>query len=316
MLALTDIEAAAQRIRPFVRQTPLERSRTLSERFKTNVYVKLELFQQTGSFKPRGALNQFLALSEAERARGVVGLSGGNFAQGAAYAGQILGVKTRIVMPEGTPANYVEATRSYGAEVVFASDVAQAFERVVADAEAGWTVVHPYDHPAMMAGNGSLGLEIAADLPDVSDVLVSIGGGGLIAGVASALKHLEPEAKLWGVETEGADAMARSLAAGEVVSIRPTSLARTLGAPHVSETAFSIVREAVEDVVVVPDAAAFEALRFLMERLKIVPELAAACTLAAADRLEPQLGEHGVLLICGGNVSLADLCAYRQSLSN
>lgn len=315
MLALREIEAAARRIEPFVRRTPLERSRTLSERLGTNVYVKLELFQRTGSFKPRGAINQFMALTEAERARGVVGLSGGNFAQGAAYAGSILGVRTRVVMPEGTPANYVEATRGYGAEVAFAADIGAALERVAADAEAGWTLVHPYDHPAMMAGNGSVGLEIVEDLPEVSDVLVSIGGGGLMAGVASAIKRLKPEARLWGVETEGADAMARSLAAGAPVSIRPSSLARTLGAPHVSELALSIVREAVEEVLVVPDAAAFEALRFLLERLKIVPELAAACTLAAADRLEPRLGEHVVLLICGGNVSLADLCAYQQSFA-
>ena len=273
------------------------------------------MFQRTGSFKPRGAINQFMALTEAERARGVVGLSGGNFAQGAAYAGSILGVRTRVVMPEGTPANYVEATRGYGAEVAFAADIGAALERVAADAEAGWTLVHPYDHPAMMAGNGSVGLEIVEDLPEVSDVLVSIGGGGLMAGVASAIKRLKPEARLWGVETDGADAMARSLAAGAPVSIRPSSLARTLGAPHVSELALSIVREAVEEVLVVPDAAAFEALRFLLERLKIVPELAAACTLAAADRLEPRLGEHVVLLICGGNVSLADLCAYQQSFA-
>ena len=317
MIALETIRSAQERLRPFTKRTPLERSRSLSERLGANVYLKLELFQRTGSFKSRGALNQFLELSAAARARGVVGVSGGNFAQGAAYAGGRLGVKTRMIMPQATPENYLAATRGYGAEVELAPDIASAFARLEDYAREGWTVVHPYDAESMMAGSGVVGLEIIQDLPDVTDVIVSIGGGGLIAGVTSALKAIKPELRVWGVETEGADAMARALAAGEVVTIAPTSLARTLSAPYVSARALEVVQQEVEAVLVVPDAEAYRAQRLLMERAKVVPELAAACTLSAAERLAggpgPGFGpdSHVALLICGGNVSLEDLCAYR-----
>ena len=158
-------------------------------------------------------------------------MSGGNFAQGASYAGRELGIPVRICMAEGTPVNYVEATRSYGAEVCFSPSITEAFEQARRFEGEGWDYIDPFAHPEMMAGNGTVGLEILEDLPETTDVIVSIGGGGLISGMVTALKGIKPAVRVWGVETEGADVMARSLRAGEPVEMTPTSLARTLGAP-------------------------------------------------------------------------------------
>jgi threonine dehydratase len=169
----------------------------------------------------------------------------------------------------------------------------------------------------MMAGNGTLGLEIAEDLPETTDAIVSIGGGGLFGGVATALAERLPEIRLWGVETEGADVMSRSLAAGQPVTMEPTSLARTLGAPTTCELALDVVRARAQDVVVVSDAEAYRGARWLLERAKVTAELAAGCTVAAAHRLRSEgripEGARLVLVICGGNVDLATLCGYRAA---
>lgn len=309
---LEEIRDAGRRIAPHVHRTSLVPSRSLSNLLGRRVSLKLELFQKTGSFKPRGAFNQLMNLGAAARDRGVVGMSGGNFAQGLAFAGQILGVSTRIVMPEGTPDNYVQATLGYGATVDFAPSVAEAFERAEEIRAQGLAFCHPFDNRNMMAGNGTLGLEIAEDAPDATDVLVSIGGGGLMTGVATALRETVPGVRLWGVETEGADAMSRALRAGRVVEMTPTSIAKTLAAPWVSETTLAAARSLLEEVVVVPDAEAYRAIGLLMERAKILAEPAAACTLAAARRIGDRLGDHVVLILCGGNVSLADLVVWNE----
>ena len=312
MITLEEIQQARGSIDGMVARTPLVTSRTLSERLGTTVSLKLELFQRTGSFKPRGAFNQLLGLSDEERSRGVVGVSGGNFAQGLAYAGQQLGVATTIVMPEGTPDNYVEATRGYGATVVMAPSMSAAFELVDELVESGLTATHPFDNLNMMRGNGTLGLEVVEDAPDVTDVFVSIGGGGFIAGVAAAVKGLRPRARVWGVETDGGDAMSRALAAGEVVTMEPTSIAKTLNAPWVSEDTLDAVQRLVESVTVVSDSEAIDALVFLLERAKVLTEPAASCTLVAADRLRDRLGDHVVLVLCGGNVVLDDVVKWRE----
>lgn len=314
MIDLADIQAAQGRVAGLVQRTPLARSSTLSERAGTNVYLKLELFQKTGSFKPRGAFNQLLVLMEGTGADRFVGVSGGNFAQGLAYAGAVLGVETTIVMPETTPANYVQATRSYGGTVEFVESIAAAIDRAAELAAAGATVAHPFDHPAMMAGDGTLGLELVEDVPELTDVFVSVGGGGLITGVGSAVRALRPEARIWAVETDGAQVLHDSLAAGRALSMTPTSLARTLGSPYLSEIAYDFARWHVHESLVVSDAMAYAAAVFLLERAKVLAELAAACTLAAfegvADRFGPS--DHVVLVLCGGNVSVADLADYGQ----
>ena len=309
-LTLAHIQNARQRIAPCVRRTPLTASAVLSERLKTNVYVKLELFQKTGSFKVRGAFNKALGLSAEERGQGLVAVSGGNHAQAVAYAARTLGLKSVILMPESTPANYVDATRGYGAEIHFAANVGAAFAEVAEYESQGWAYIHPFDDPIVVAGQGTIGLEILDDVPQVTDIIVSVGGGGLIGGIATAVRSLKPTVRVWGVETEGADCMSKSLAAGHIVTLETiTSIARTLGAPAPSEMTLAMARNLLEGVTVVSDAEALAALRFLLERLKVLTEPAASCTLAAADRLKDQFSKerHVVLVLCGGNMPFEDL---------
>jgi threonine dehydratase len=315
-LTLSKIQNARQRIAPCIRRTPLTTSSSLSERLKTNVYVKLELFQKTGSFKVRGAFNKALSLKPEERGQGIVAVSGGNHGQAVAYAASTLGLKAVVLMPESTPANYVEATRGYGAEVKFAADANAAFAEVAEFERRGWAYIHPFDDLAVMAGQGTIGLEILDDAPQVTDLIVSIGGGGLIGGIATAVKTLKPAVRVWGVETEGADCMSKSLAAGKIVTLPAiTSVARTLGAPAPSERTMTIVKNLVESVTVVPDAEALAALRTLLERLKVLTEPAASCTLAAAERLKDHFSpeRHVVLLLCGGNMPLDELARLPEA---
>jgi len=314
MIDHQDIRAARGRVAGLVHRTPLVRSSTLSERAGTNVYLKLELLQKTGSFKPRGAFNQLRVLMDETGADRFVGVSGGNFAQGLAYAGAVLGVSTTIVMPDTTPDNYVQATRGYGGTVEFVESIAAAIERADELAEAGATMAHPFDHPAMMAGDGTLGLELVEDAPEMTDVFISVGGGGLITGVGSAIHALKPETRIWAVETDGAQVLHDSLAAGRALSMSPTSLARTLGSPYLSATAYDFASRHVHESLVVSDAMAYAAAVFLLERAKVLAELAAACTLAAFEAVAERVGpsDHVVLVLCGGNVSVADLFDYKQ----
>jgi len=314
VLTLADVQRARQRIASCVRRTPLVTSATLSERLKTNVYVKLELFQKTGSFKVRGAFHKALSLAPDQRGKGIVAVSGGNHGQAVAYVARALALKALVLMPENTPRNYSDATRGYGAEVKFAASAAEAFANVAEYEQEGWTYIHPFDDPMVMAGQGTVGLEILEDVPQLTDLVLSIGGGGLMSGVAVAVKSLKPAVRIWGVETEGADCMAKSLAAGKIVTLEAiTSIARTLGAPAPSERTFAIAQRWLESVTVVPDAEALDAMRFILERFKVLAEPAASCTLAAADRLRDRFSaeRHVVLLLCGGNAPL-DLLALPE----
>jgi len=310
---ITAIEQARERIRPYIKRTALEYSQTLSQQLGTNVFVKLELFQKTGSFKIRGAFNKLLSLSAAERHRGVVAVSGGNHAQAVAYASSVLDIDAVILMPESTPRNYVEATLGYGAKIDLQPTIAAAFAEIKRFESEGRIFVHPFDDPLVMAGQGTVGLEILDDLPETTDIFVSIGGGGLAAGVATAVKAIKPEVRIWGVETVGADSMAQALAAGHPVELPAiTSIAKTLGAPSVSPQTLALAQEQLESVTVVSDEEAVQALQFILERLKILTEPAASCTLAAASRLKNQFDQDNnvVLILCGGNLSLNDLCRY------
>ena len=318
MFSLQDVQDARNRIATYIRQTPIERNQTLSQELGTNVYLKYELFQKTGSFKPRGAFNQVLQLTQAQKDRGVVAVSGGNFAQGAAYAGQVLGVRTLICMPVFTPNNYIEATKLYGAQVELAPSIPEAFDLARSYQQQGMASLHAWDHPNMMAGNGTLGLELLEDLPEMTDIFISIGGGGLIAGMMLAIKSIKPEVRIWGVETEGSDTMGQALRAGRVVQIKPTSLAKTLSAPYVAEDALILAQKYLEQHILVSDREAFLAELFLLERAKVLTELAASCTLAAARRLAGVFTEkdHVVLLLCGGNASFDSLLDYRRQLGD
>jgi threonine dehydratase len=222
-----------------------------------------------------------------------------------------LGLKALILMPESTPRNYVDATRGYGAEIKFAANASAAFAEVAQFEKDGWAYIHPFDDPLVMAGQGTVGLEILDDVPQVTDVIISIGGGGLMGGVATAVKALKPAVRVWGVETEGADCMSKSLAAGKIVTLETiTSVARTLGAPAPSERTLEMAKQLLESVTVVPDREAVAAMKVILERLKVLTEPAASCTLAAADRLKEHFSSerHVVLIFCGGNISAEDFC--------
>jgi threonine dehydratase len=311
MLPLDLICQARRRLHGLVRRTPLVRSDSLSRRLGVSASLKLECLQKTGSFKPRGAFNKMLTLADEERRRGVVAVSGGNHAQGVAYAARHLGISAVLCMPQSTPPNYLDATRGYGAEIILTPDIRAAFAEVQRLQGEGRVLVHPFDDPLVAAGQGTIGLEILDDLPRLTHLYVSIGGGGLITGIASAVKAINPDIRIIGVETEGADAMAQSLAANRLVELPAiTSIARTLGAPKVSEFTLRGVQEMVDEVIVVDDAATARAMFWLLERTKQLVEPAGACCLVAAARCQHPPDAEVVLLACGGNVSAADLAAY------
>ena len=314
MITLNDVETAAGKILSYVRRTPLWKNETLSTSLGTNVYLKMEIFQKTGSFKLRGAFNQMLARSKDELVKGVVAISGGNFAQGAAYASRVLGVDAIVCMAEDTPQNYIDATRGYSATIDFSPDIQTAITRYNEFADQGRVALHPYDNPHQMAGAGTVALEIYEDLPEITDLVISIGGGGLIGGNTVAIKGLKPRVRVWGVETEGAAAMKKSIDAGEVVNIQPNSLAKTLCPPFVGQDALTIAQENLEELLIVSDKQAIDAQRFVLERAKVLPELAASCTLAAAQTIKDRFGpnDHLVLLMCGGNDSVENLVSYAQ----
>jgi threonine dehydratase len=312
-VSLPAIQRARQRVASCVRRTPQVVSTTLSDVLRTNVYCKFEFFQKTGSFKVRGVFNKVLSLSPDERGGGLVAISGGNHGLAVAYAARALDLKALILMPEGTPENFIEAARGYEADVEFAQSAAEAFAEVEQLQSSGWQFLHPFDDPATIAGQGVMGLEILEDAPHVTDVIVSIGGGGMMTGIATAMKTLKPTVRIWGVETEGADCMSQSLAAGEIVTLEGGgSIARALGAAAPSTTTFEAAKQLLEGVTVVSDEEALDATRFLLERMKVLVEPAGACTLAAAERLRRQFnGErHVVLLLSGGNFGLDQLTPF------
>jgi len=277
------IKQAQQRIKNYVKRTTLEHSETLSKYVGTNVFVKYELFQKTGSFKVRGAFNKLLSLSAEERKRGVVAISGGNHAQAVAYASNVLDVDAVVLMPQTTPQNYLEATRNYGATVDLQPTIQDAFKKIKDYESQGRIFIHPFDDQLVMAGQGTLGLEIMEDLPGTTDIIISIGGGGFQGGVNTAVKAIKPELRIWGVETVGADCMSQALKAGHPVELSAiTSIAKTLGAPSVSPQTLSLARQHLEEVLVVTDDEAVQQLKFILERLKVLTEPAASCTLAVA----------------------------------
>jgi threonine dehydratase len=314
LIGIDDISAAADRIAAHVLRTPTAPSPGLSAHFGVPVTCKLELLQRTGSFKPRGAFHKLLGLSPAERAAGVVAVSGGNHGLALADVAGSLGIDATVVMPESAPQRSIAAARASDATVRLTPDMAGAFALLDELVAGGLTLVHPFDDPVVLAAQGTVGLELATDAPDLTDVFVSIGGGALISGVATALRALVPGVRVWGVETEGADAMSRALAAGAPVPIAPTSIASTLSAPHVSALTLDHVSALVEDVLVVPDVDAVRGTLTLAEEAKLWTEPAAGCLVPAAHQVLDRVGPDARLgfVICGGNVTAADVAGWVQ----
>ena len=287
-------------------RTPLLRSQTLSDMTGHVLHLKLENLQRTGSFKPRGALSAMAALPEAERRRGVVTISAGNHAQGVAFAARRLKIPATVVMPATASPTKAEAARGYGAEVILHGDVAAAFDKVhELERERKLRFVHPFDDPRIVAGQSTLGQEILEDLPDVDAVLAGIGGGGLISGVAWAVKEGKSSARVVGVEPEGADTMFRSRQEGRAASINRTdTIADGLAAPFAGELNYRLVERYVDDLVRVKDEEILAAMRLLFERCKVVAEPAGAAALGAllAGKIHLRAGSVVCCVISGGNV--------------
>jgi threonine dehydratase len=317
LVTVADVEAAAERLTDVVKRTPTDSSETLARRSgAAAVHLKLETLQRTGSFKIRGASNRLRTLDDAALSRGVVAASGGNHAQGVALAARAAGADATIVMPEVTPMAKVEATRSYGAEVVVHGEVyQQSYERALALCEErGATFVHPFDDRAVIAGQGTLGLELVADVPDVDAVLVAVGGGGLISGVATAVTARVPDARVVGVQTEGCAHMAEAMARGEPYERESVdTIAEGIGASRTEALTLQHVRERVDEVVTVTDGETCEAMATLAERAKLVTESAGAVAVAAlcSDAVDVT-GETVAIPVCGANVDLTTFADYAR----
>ena len=279
-----DILAAAERIKDLSPATPLVYSHHFSSKLRTNIYFKLEVLNPTHSFKTRGAANAILSLSDTQRAKGVITASGGNHGLGLAHIAQRLDIPAQIYLPGNTPQSKVEAFEAYDVHITLAGESwDECNQSALATAEQQeMTYIHPFDDPSVMAGQATIGMEILQELDGVDAVIASIGGGGLIAGVTSAVMHMSPGTRIYGVETIGADSMTQSYKNGRITALPAiTSIANTLGARTPGERACEIVREYVSDVQAVSDAEAVAALLDILEYEKLLVEPAMSCCLAA-----------------------------------
>jgi threonine dehydratase len=307
MISLDDVRAAAARIDGLAHRTPVLTSRSLDEATGAQVFLKAENLQRVGAFKFRGACNAVAALDPEERARGVATVSSGNHAQALALAARIHGVPATILMPDDAPPGKLAGTRAHGAEVIGFDRYATDREALLAElvAERGLVPVHPYDDEHVMAGQGTVALELLEQAGPLDLLLVCVGGGGLIAGCATAATALQPGIRVVGVEPEAGDDVKRSIAAGERVRIPvPRTIADGQQLPTPGELTFAVIRELVDEVVLASDAEIVEAMRVLFERVKTVAEPSGACALAAllAGRLDVRGLRVGVT-ISGGNVA-------------
>jgi threonine dehydratase len=306
VITIDDVRAAAARIEGLVHRTPVLTSRALDEATGASVFLKAENLQRVGAFKFRGAYNAVAALTDAERAHGVATVSSGNHAQALALAARLHDVKATILMPDDAPAGKLAATRGYGAEIIGFDRYSVDREELLAElvAERGLVPVHPYDDPRIMAGQGTVALELLEPAGPLDLLLVCVGGGGLIAGCATVADALAPDVRVVGVEPEAGDDTRRSLAAGERVRIAvPRTIADGQQLPVPGELTFEVIRRLVDDVALASDGEIVDAMRFLFERLKTVAEPSGACAVGAllAGRVEARGLRVGVT-VSGGNV--------------
>jgi threonine dehydratase len=304
-VSLADIEAAAELIADVAITTPMEGSRWLEAMVGGRVLLKCENLQRTGSFKIRGAYVRLSRLSEAERAQGVVAASAGNHAQGVALAAQMLGIKATVFMPEGAPIPKANATRGYGAEVLFHGEyLTQALEAAQEFAdETGAVLIHPFDHFDVGAGQGTTGLEILAQAPEAATVIVPAGGGGFIAGIAIAIMSVRPDVRVVGVQAEGAAAFPESLRAGHPVALeRMTTMADGIAVARPGDIPFAAIQQYVDDVVTVSEESISRALVLLLERAKMVVEPAGATAVAAVMEQPQAYAGPVVAVLSGGNI--------------
>jgi len=311
VIPLQEIRDAARRIGGRVHRTPIVSTAQLSAMCGARLSLKCESLQKTGSFKARGALNKVLSLAEEERARGLVTVSAGNHAAAVAWAAKIAGCAAVVVMPTDAPRSKLDAVRGYGAEIVLHDDRPTLFDRLNQVREArGLTFVHPFDDPVVLAGAGTAGLEIAEDVPDVELVVVPVGGGGLLSGVASAIKQALTGARVVAVELAEGPGLAPAIAAGKPVPVRrPATIADGMTPPFVGAHALAIAREAVDEIVTVTEAEILEGMRLLMTRAKLYVEGSGAAATAAliAGRVRAAPGCRAVAIVSGGNLDVGQL---------
>lgn len=312
MLALSDFVTAQQNIAGQIHRTPIITSATLNRICDVHLYFKAELFQKTGSFKVRGALNKLHCLTKDEKKRGVITISSGNHAQGVAYAAAIFGIPATIVMPRTAPSSKIDATKGYGAEVIVTEgDLMSACTEVLKERKL--TMIHPFDDPCIIAGQGTMGLEILEDLPDVDAVLVPVGGGGLISGVATSMKLKNPTVRVIGVEPVSAPNMMRSVQEQRVIHLpRSNTVADGLTPGFVGELNLRLVERYVHDLVLVSDSEIMEALWLLLQRAKLVTEPSGAASFAAlfSNKVNICSKSKVVCVLSGGNIAKNHLSRF------
>ncbi|MGH9512021.1 MAG: threonine ammonia-lyase [Terriglobales bacterium] len=316
MIGLSDIEAALKRIRESIYLSPCARSETFSQLTGNSVHFKLDNLQRTGAFKERGALNKLLTLSKKERDRGVIAASAGNHAQGLAYHAGRLGVKAQIVMPLTTPLTKVSATRSYGADVVLhgANYDDACVEAVRRGQEHDLTFVHPFDDDHVIAGQGTLGLEILQQHSDIEAIIAPIGGGGLIGGIACAVKESNPLVRIIGVQPARLPSMKVAIAEGKPVTLNPApTIADGIAVRRAGERTFPLVQHYVDDIVTVDEEEIANAILLLLEREKTLAEGAGAAALAAlVNHKVSFMGKKVAILVCGGNIDVTLLARIME----
>jgi threonine dehydratase len=314
-LTLDDFRKVRERIAPHIKHTPLLTSRQLSEATGFDVRLKAELFQRVGSYKIRGPLNKFALMSEEDKKRGVVCSSAGNHAQGVALAAKIHGIRAVVCMATNATPAKIAATKGYGAEVVLHGsiwDEANEKAKELVQKE-GLTYVHPFDDEQLIAGQGTLGLEVVQDWPELDAIVVPIGGGGLISGVSMAVKSHNPKIRVIGVESSDGPAMKRSLESGKLETIDCKTIIDGLRVRRAGEINFSVVQRYVDEIVALPDREIFEAMIWVMERCKLVVEGAAAAPVGALlhELVKLPKGSRVAVVLSGGNVNLDQLRGLR-----
>ncbi len=309
LVTIQDIYHASNIIAGKVHRTSMHSCETIGKLYKIDLYFKMELFQKTGSFKPRGVLNKLNALSTEEKNRGVVSLSAGNHAQALSWGASRENIRSTIFMPALSDKSKIKATESYGGRVMLTDG--NLLEECLAFAEQeNLTVLHPFDDLEVIAGQGTVGLEIVEDLDDFDTVVVSVGGGGLISGVATAIKNLKPNVRIIGVEPLGSNVITRSLEADKPITMDDrNTIADGLNAPFAGVHTLKHIQTYVDEMVNVSEEEIIIAIGLIMERVKVVPEPAASAALAAiqSGRLKTKPGEKVVVVLCGGNISLENL---------
>lgn len=308
---LDQFHLALDRIKPFIKKTPIISSSSLNHMFNLDIYFKLELMQKTGSFKSRGAINKIIQLSEKEKKNGVIAISAGNHAQATSWACSQFGIKSKIVMPYGASKSKIKATKSYGGEVILTKEkMMDTCERIIES--EGLSFVHPFDDIDIILGQGTTSLEVINKIKDLDYAFISIGGGGLISGMACVLRKYNPKIKIIGVEPINSNVMTNSIKSNKPEifdTLKNKTIADTLAAPFAGDITFEFVKEFVDEIINVSEQEMIDSLRIMIERLKIIPEPAASACLAPIlfNKIKINPNSKCLVVVCGGNIDLKKL---------